>query len=113
MWFLVVAWGCGGSKGVPEAVAPQVPVAPQEAPATAPEGRCEQAFDHMTKVSEDELQTLPPDARKIAEDAQQRLAAGEPERRRNFVAKCEAGQIDVDCIMAAKDTMAYIACLRG
>lgn len=83
-----------------------------DAPAPVDEGRCHAAFDHMTEVSTREIETLPPEERKMALELAEKQKASDDDRRRNFVAKCMEGGIDLDCILGASDTMSYIACFQ-
>ncbi len=72
---------------------------------------CSKAFDHMTAVSESEFESIakarPEHAKEIEADAKK----NDPKRRSAFMTRCEAGKINVDCILKAPDTMAYMDCL--
>ncbi len=104
--------GCGKPDVVPPATptVDAMPAQPVEDVAS-PEGRCGEAFDHMTAVSERELESLPPDQQKMAREIAKKKEAGEAERRAKFVVKCEEGAFDLDCIFKAQDTMSYIPCM--
>lgn len=77
------------------------------------ESECEDAFEHMTSVSQKEMQSLPAEQRKLAEEVAKMNEGKDKEKRRKFVAKCKEGGIDTACIMKASDTMEYIGCFSS
>lgn len=74
------------------------------------ESACDDAFSHMKKVSEKEMDTLPPDQKKFAQEIEAQNAGKEKDRRAKFIARCKEGGVDADCIMQATDTMGYVGC---
>lgn len=74
------------------------------------ESACDDAFSHMTKVSKKEMDSLPPDQKKLAKEIEAKNAGKEKKRRTNFIARCKEGGIDTDCVMKASDTMGYLGC---
>ncbi|MCB9584007.1 MAG: hypothetical protein H6718_01345 [Polyangiaceae bacterium] len=86
------------------------PEAPPPPAASKQEARCGAAFDHMQRVSQQELEALPLDQRPSA-SALANMKKSDAERRRKFIERCEQGSIDVACILKSNDTVAYIKCL--
>ncbi len=75
--------------------------------------RCGAAFDHMTEVSEKEFASLAREKPEMAKELEEEAKANDPARRSEFLRRCKAGDIDVDCIMKTTDTMAYFDCLAS
>jgi hypothetical protein len=64
----------------------------------------------MTKVSEKEMESLSAQERELAESIAAKQKVDDKARRAKFVAKCEEGKIDADCILKTNDTLSYIGC---
>jgi hypothetical protein len=68
---------------------------------------CERAWDHMNDLSTTELEKTPGVSAADIEAAKN----ANPEGRDKFIGACHAKKVDPECVLAAKNTFGYTACI--